>query len=228
MQMRLFYGTWRFVHSFIFYFPSYSSFKTVQFDVLNMSNYSVYVIVFPFCQLKRVMESDAAMSEDLISYNIIPLDAPTLTNAIISLPEVKCFLFQLSFLLLLLYFFFRWINFWKLLTWLVFGILMLIFLYLWDKSRYERRCHHWTTSVTYQNCLAIFQYLPQETLTCLIFCITFLDFRSCIFLYWSTCCVRYSIEGFKVLVIATVVGSLWYLMLMSLLMWNISQPVDST
>lgn len=35
------------------------------------------------------MESDAAMSEDLIAYNIIPLDAPSPTNAIVSLPEVN-------------------------------------------------------------------------------------------------------------------------------------------
>ncbi|KAJ7957439.1 Callose synthase-like protein [Quillaja saponaria] len=40
-------------------------------------------------ELKRVMESDAAMTEDLIAYNIIPLDAPTITNAIVSLPEVR-------------------------------------------------------------------------------------------------------------------------------------------
>lgn len=35
------------------------------------------------------MESDAAMTEDLIAYNIIPLDSPTTTNAIVSLPEVS-------------------------------------------------------------------------------------------------------------------------------------------
>lgn len=40
-------------------------------------------------ELKRVMESDAAMTEDLIAYNIIPLDVPTITNAIVSLPEVR-------------------------------------------------------------------------------------------------------------------------------------------
>ncbi|XP_052184832.1 callose synthase 9 isoform X2 [Diospyros lotus] len=40
-------------------------------------------------ELKRVMESDAAMTEDLIAYNIIPLDAPDRTNAILSLPEVQ-------------------------------------------------------------------------------------------------------------------------------------------
>lgn len=39
-------------------------------------------------QLKRVMESDAAMTEDLIAYNIIPLDGPSITNVIASLPEV--------------------------------------------------------------------------------------------------------------------------------------------
>ncbi|XP_058198210.1 callose synthase 9 isoform X2 [Rhododendron vialii] len=40
-------------------------------------------------ELKRVIESDAAMTEDLIAYNIIPLDTPTTTNAIVSLPEVQ-------------------------------------------------------------------------------------------------------------------------------------------
>lgn len=34
------------------------------------------------------MESDASMTEDLITYNIIPLDGPSLTNAIGSMPEV--------------------------------------------------------------------------------------------------------------------------------------------
>ncbi|KAK9273813.1 hypothetical protein L1049_018624 [Liquidambar formosana] len=40
-------------------------------------------------ELKRVMESDAAMTEDLIAYNIIPLDAPTITNFVVSMPEVR-------------------------------------------------------------------------------------------------------------------------------------------
>lgn len=35
------------------------------------------------------MESDAAMSEDVVAYNIIPLDAPSTTNVIASFPEVK-------------------------------------------------------------------------------------------------------------------------------------------
>ncbi|OVA03159.1 Glycosyl transferase [Macleaya cordata] len=40
-------------------------------------------------ELKRVIKSDAAMTEDIIAYNIIPLDAPTITNAIVSFPEVQ-------------------------------------------------------------------------------------------------------------------------------------------
>lgn len=40
------------------------------------------------------MESDAAMTEDLIAYNIIPLDGPSLTNAIVALPEASLFLFM--------------------------------------------------------------------------------------------------------------------------------------
>lgn len=42
-------------------------------------------------QLKKVMESDAAMTEDLIAYNIIPLDGPSLTNVISDMPEVSFF-----------------------------------------------------------------------------------------------------------------------------------------
>ncbi|KAF9605251.1 hypothetical protein IFM89_015143 [Coptis chinensis] len=38
-------------------------------------------------ELKRVIESDATLTEDLTAYNIIPLDAPTLTNAIVSFPR---------------------------------------------------------------------------------------------------------------------------------------------
>ncbi|GAB4846294.1 Callose synthase 9 [Ancistrocladus abbreviatus] len=40
-------------------------------------------------ELKRVMASDAAMTEDLIAYNIIPLDISTIANAIVTLPEVR-------------------------------------------------------------------------------------------------------------------------------------------
>lgn len=47
--------------------------------------------------LKRVMESDAAMTEDLIAYNIIPLDAPVVTNAITSFPEVRAAIASLKY-----------------------------------------------------------------------------------------------------------------------------------
>ncbi|GMH24309.1 hypothetical protein Nepgr_026152 [Nepenthes gracilis] len=40
-------------------------------------------------ELKRVMESDATMTEDLIAYNIIPLDSMAIANAITTLPEVR-------------------------------------------------------------------------------------------------------------------------------------------
>ncbi|OIV91208.1 hypothetical protein TanjilG_30430 [Lupinus angustifolius] len=40
-------------------------------------------------ELKRVLESDSALTEDLIAYNIIPLDAPSSTNAIVLFPEVQ-------------------------------------------------------------------------------------------------------------------------------------------
>ena len=42
-----------------------------------------------FVQLKRVIEADATMTEDLIAYNIIPLDGQTMTNAIATFPEVN-------------------------------------------------------------------------------------------------------------------------------------------
>ncbi|KAM3740911.1 hypothetical protein ACB098_08G135300 [Castanea mollissima] len=40
-------------------------------------------------ELKRVMEADAEMTEDLMAYNIIPLDGHTLTNVIENMSEVK-------------------------------------------------------------------------------------------------------------------------------------------
>lgn len=42
-------------------------------------------------QLKQVIDSDAAMTDDLVAYNIVPLDAPTVANAIVSFPEVSQF-----------------------------------------------------------------------------------------------------------------------------------------
>lgn len=40
--------------------------------------------------MKRVMEKDAAMTEDIIAYNIIPLDAPSIANVIVNFPEASC------------------------------------------------------------------------------------------------------------------------------------------
>ncbi|XP_062108032.1 callose synthase 9-like isoform X2 [Humulus lupulus] len=40
-------------------------------------------------ELRRVMETDAAMTDDLIAYNIIPLDAPSPTNRIGFFLEVQ-------------------------------------------------------------------------------------------------------------------------------------------
>lgn len=39
-----------------------------------------------------MIESDAAMTEDLVAYNIIPLDAPTKINVITAFPEVSSFI----------------------------------------------------------------------------------------------------------------------------------------
>ncbi|KAL8159934.1 LOW QUALITY PROTEIN: hypothetical protein V2J09_001471 [Rumex salicifolius] len=40
-------------------------------------------------EMKRVMASDAAMTEDLIAYNIIPLDTTSVSNVIVAIPEVR-------------------------------------------------------------------------------------------------------------------------------------------
>uniref|UniRef100_A0A2P2MBM2 1,3-beta-glucan synthase component FKS1-like domain-containing protein n=1 Tax=Rhizophora mucronata TaxID=61149 RepID=A0A2P2MBM2_RHIMU len=40
-------------------------------------------------ELRSVIEADAALTEDLIAYNIIPFDGQTTTNAIVALPEVQ-------------------------------------------------------------------------------------------------------------------------------------------
>ncbi|KAG8637297.1 hypothetical protein MANES_15G103700v8 [Manihot esculenta] len=48
-------------------------------------------------ELKRVIESDAAMTEDLVAYNIIPLDSPTVTNAIVAFPEVRAAMTALKY-----------------------------------------------------------------------------------------------------------------------------------
>ncbi|KVH96178.1 1,3-beta-glucan synthase subunit FKS1-like, domain-1 [Cynara cardunculus var. scolymus] len=53
--------------------------------------------VYIIGHLKRVIESDAAMTEDLIAYNIIPLDAPAITNAITSFPEVRAAISSLKY-----------------------------------------------------------------------------------------------------------------------------------
>ncbi|XP_042386500.1 callose synthase 9-like [Zingiber officinale] len=48
-------------------------------------------------EMKRVMEKDAAMTEDVIPYNIIPLDTQSITNAIVNLPEVKAAILSLKY-----------------------------------------------------------------------------------------------------------------------------------
>jgi callose synthase len=42
------------------------------------------------------MESDSASTEDLIAYNIIPIDAASSTNAIVFFPEVLKLLYLRS------------------------------------------------------------------------------------------------------------------------------------
>ncbi|XP_058774455.1 callose synthase 9-like [Vicia villosa] len=48
-------------------------------------------------ELKRVMESDSASTEDLIAYNIIPIDAASSTNAIAFFPEVQAAISALKY-----------------------------------------------------------------------------------------------------------------------------------
>ncbi|MQL91246.1 hypothetical protein Taro_023861 [Colocasia esculenta] len=48
-------------------------------------------------EMKRVMESDAAMTEDVVAYNIIPFDSPSTTNAIVGLPEVRAAISSLKY-----------------------------------------------------------------------------------------------------------------------------------
>ena len=50
------------------------------------------IIIYFVCQqLKHVIDSDAAISEDTIAYNIIPLEAHVTTNAITGFPGVRYF-----------------------------------------------------------------------------------------------------------------------------------------
>lgn len=53
-----------------------------------MYTFQLIIVYFVFLQLKHVIDSDAAMSEDTIAYNIVPLDAPVTTNATTTFPEV--------------------------------------------------------------------------------------------------------------------------------------------
>lgn len=42
--------------------------------------------------MKRMMEKDAEMTEDVVAYNIIPIDSPSTTNDIVLFPEVNSIL----------------------------------------------------------------------------------------------------------------------------------------
>jgi callose synthase len=41
--------------------------------------------------MKKMMEKDAEMTEDVVAYNIIPIDCPSTTNDIVLFPEVNIF-----------------------------------------------------------------------------------------------------------------------------------------
>jgi callose synthase len=42
--------------------------------------------------MKTMMEKDAEMTEDVVAYNIIPIDCPSTTNDIVLFPEVNAIL----------------------------------------------------------------------------------------------------------------------------------------
>ena len=65
-------------------------------------NFNIYSSGF-LLQLKQVMDSDSALTEDLIAYNIIPLDTSSSTNAIVSLPEVSYFVWDSKFFTIQVY-----------------------------------------------------------------------------------------------------------------------------
>ncbi|XP_022642871.1 callose synthase 9-like [Vigna radiata var. radiata] len=48
-------------------------------------------------ELKQVMDSNSALTEDLIAYKIIPLDTSSSTNVIVSLPEVQASMSALKY-----------------------------------------------------------------------------------------------------------------------------------
>lgn len=108
-------------------------------------------------QLKRVMESDSALTEDLIAYNIIPLDAASSTNAIVSFPEVFEFLFLRS-QIFAIFFSTHYLK---------------IFI-----VRCKQQFPLWSISVACRNCPGAISFLLQGMLSCLIFCSILLDFRS--------------------------------------------------
>ncbi|KAH0891020.1 LOW QUALITY PROTEIN: hypothetical protein HID58_053449, partial [Brassica napus] len=71
------------------------SIASLEFNHINLRkinlNYNAAnnLIYFVRQQLKQLIDSDAAISEDTIAYNIIPLDAHVTTNAITAFPEVQ-------------------------------------------------------------------------------------------------------------------------------------------
>uniref|UniRef100_A0A0E0CUB1 Uncharacterized protein n=1 Tax=Oryza meridionalis TaxID=40149 RepID=A0A0E0CUB1_9ORYZ len=48
-------------------------------------------------EMKRVMQKDAERTEDVVAYNIIPLDALSTTNAIVNFPEVRAAISALQY-----------------------------------------------------------------------------------------------------------------------------------
>lgn len=120
--------------------------------MLHMLN--LFLNWFDFNQMKRVMQADAAMSEDVVPYNIIPLDAPSITNVITSFSEVP-----LVTLLIFFCFFFG------------------PYLHCDPIFRLELPRHRLSTIGAYPSFLMIFLFRLLGDLICLIYCNMCLDFR---------------------------------------------------
>lgn len=55
-------------------------------DLYLVENYMIFYVFF---QLRRIKNADATISGELTPYNIVPLEAPSFTNAIGLFPEVS-------------------------------------------------------------------------------------------------------------------------------------------
>ena len=72
-------------------FTNLCSFKFAPLNIIKTCKGFTFCdqVLSYFVQMKKVMQKDAARTEDVVPYNIIPLDAlSSTTNAIVTFPEV--------------------------------------------------------------------------------------------------------------------------------------------